>query len=344
MRIVAAWLAGGYAAVWVVARNSSFLFLLLLSWLMAIAMDPPVAALMRRGLRRGAATGAVMAILLLAGTAFLALFGGILLSQATSLIQAVPNIVTHIADWLNTTFKLSLDSTKLTDLLNVTPTQIAKWAGNFAGGLVGVITMLLGGLFQFFTLLLFAFYITAEGPSMRRVIGSWLSPRAQQVFVTTWDIAVQKTGGFVVSRLILAAISSVAHSTAYAVMGIPYWLPMGLITGTTSQFIPTVGTYLGALVPMAIAFYQDPLDVLWIGAFAATYQQLENYMLAPRISKRTMNIHPAVAFGSVILFSNLFGGVGALISIPLAAAIVAVVDTYGHRYDLIEELSPTMRN
>ena len=81
-----------------------------------------------------------------------------------------------------------------------------------------------------------------------------------------------------------------------------------------------------------------------IGAFAATYQQLENYMLAPRISKRTMNIHPAVAFSSVILFSNLFGGVGALISIPLAAAIVAVVDTYGHRYDLIEELSPDLRS
>lgn len=339
MRLIAAWAFAAYATMWVVQRNAAFLFLLLLAWLMAIAMDPPINALMRRGMRRSGATGVVLLGLILSGSAFIALFGGVLLSQATSLIQAVPNIVTHIVDWVNLTFKLQVDPTKLTDTLNVTPTQIAKWAGNFAGGLVGIISMLVGGLFQFFTLLLFAYYIAAEGPSMRRVIGSWLSPRVQLVFVTTWDIAVQKTGGFVVSRLVLAAISSVAHSTAYAVMGIHYWLPMGMITGITSQFIPTVGTYLGALVPMAIAFYQDPMDVVWIAVFAGVYQQFENYLLAPRISKRTMNIHPAVAFGSVILFSNLFGGIGALISIPLAAAIVAVVDTYGHRYDLIEELS-----
>lgn len=339
LRVVAYWVVGGYIAMWVVARNESFLFLLLLAWLAAVAMDPPIRKLTDRGMRRGAATGAVMLSVTVVLVGFLALFGGVLLSQATGLIQAVPSIVTHFVEWADRTFGLTLNAKSLTDSLNVTPTQIAKWASSFAGGLVGVVSLLVGGIFQLFTMLLFAFYIAAEGPEMRRVIGSWLSPRAQLVFVRTWDIAVEKTGGFVVSRLVLAAISSVAHSTAYAVIGVPYWLAMGIITGTTSQFIPTVGTYLGALVPMAVAFYVDPMNLLWIALFATGYQQVENYFLAPRISKRTMNIHPAIAFGSVLLFTNLFGAIGALISIPLAAAIVAVVDTYGKRYELIDELS-----
>ena len=339
MRIIAAWVAGAYLLVWVVGRNESLLFLLLLSWLTAVAMDPPIRRLTERGMKRGAATGVVLLGLLLALLAFFGLFGGVLLTQATGLIESVPTIVTHIVEWADRTFGLTLDPAKLTDSLNVTPSQIAKWAGSFAGGVMGVVSLLIGGLFQLLTMLLFAYYIAAEGPEMRRVIGSWLSPRAQLVFVTTWDIAVEKTGGFVVSRLLLAAMSSVAHSAAYAVIGVPYWLAMGIITGTTSQFIPTVGTYLGALVPMAVAFYQDPMHVLWIAVFASAYQQVENYVLAPRISKRTMNIHPAIAFGSVLVFANLFGAIGALISIPLAAAIVAVVDTYGHRYELIDELS-----
>ena len=136
-----------------------------------------------------------------------------------------------------------------------------------------------------------------------------------------------KTGGFVVSRLLLATISACVHSTAFAIIGVSYWLPLGILTGLTGQFIPTVGSYLGALVPMLVSLYQSPMDAVYIAIFASIYQQIENYLLAPRISKRTMDIHPAVAFAAVIVFSNLFGAMGALISIPLAAALVSIVDT-----------------
>ena len=95
---------------------------------------------------------------------------------------------------------------------------------------------------------------------------------------------------------------------------------MGLI----SQFIPTVGTYLAIALPALIAMLSDqPLDAVWVIIFATVYQQIENYFFAPRISARTMDIHPAVAFGSVIAGAALFGPIGALIGIPVAAAILA---------------------
>lgn len=338
LRTITIWLILIVVGQWVFAKNLHFIFLLLMAWLIAIAMEPAIMWLSKRGIKRGGATGIVLLALILFGVIFLALFGGVLFSQASSLIQALPNLVTNVVDWLNTTFKLTLDPNRIIDQLNVSPNQIANWASGVAGGVVGVLSSLIGGVFQALTLLLFTFYMAAEGPKARRIIGSWLSPRVQDIFVTTWDIATAKTGGFVVSKLVMAALSAAAHATFFALIGVPYWLAMGLITGITSQFIPTVGTYLGILIPILIAVFNNPMSVLWIIIFAAIYQQIENYILSPRISRMTMDIHPAIAFGSVILFANLFGALGALVAIPLAAAMVAIVDTYGHRYELIEQL------
>lgn len=339
LRTITLWLVLIVAGQWAIAKNLHFLFLLLMAWLVAIAMEPAINWLAQHGLKRGAATGVVLIALILSGLLFLGLFGGVLFSQASSLIQALPNLVTNVVDWINTTFKLTLDPNKIIDQLNISPSQIANWASGVAGGVVGVLSSLIGGVFQGLTLLLFTYYFAAEGPKTRRMIGAWLSPRAQDIFVTTWDIATAKTGGFVVSKLVMAAVSATAHSAFFAFIGVPYWLAMGLITGITSQFIPTVGTYLGILIPILIAVFHDPMSVVWIILFAGVYQQFENYILSPRISRMTMDIHPALAFGSVILFANLFGALGALVAIPLAAALVAIVDTYGHRYELIDQLA-----
>ena len=141
-----------------------------------------------------------------------------------------------------------------------------------------------------------------------------------------------------VSKVIMALASATAHSIFFAAIGLPYWLPLGLITGITSQFIPTIGTYLGIMIPLLFAAFTHPIDALFIAIFATVYQQFENYLLSPRLSKITMDIHPAIAFGSVIIFANLFGAIGAIVSIPLAAALVSIFNTYGMRYELIPEL------
>lgn len=339
LRQLTIWIVLVVIGNWAIGKNLKFIFLLMMAWLLAIAMEPAITWLHARGMKRGGATGVVLIGVLTSALLFLGLFGSILFSQASSLIQSLPNVVTSAVDWLNSTFTLHLNPNEVVDQLNISPSQIATWASGVAGGVVGVLTSLIGGIFQLLTLMLFAFYFAAEGPQLRRMIGSWLSPKYQDVFVTAWDVATAKTGGFVVSKLVMAAVSTAAHATFFALIGVPYWLAMALITGITSQFIPTVGTYLGILIPIVIVIFENPLSVVWIGIFAAIYQQFENYVLSPRISRMTMDIHPAVAFGSVILFANLFGAMGALVAIPLAAAIVSIIDTYGHRYELIEQLA-----
>jgi predicted PurR-regulated permease PerM len=121
-------------------------------------------------------------------------------------------------------------------------------------------------------------------------------------------------------------------------LDVPYWLPLGIFTGLVSQFVPTVGTYIGGVIPAIVAVVNDPKDGLFVVIFVLIYQQIENYLFTPRISSWTMDIHPAVAFASVIVFAGFFGAIGALIGIPIAAAIISIVQTYGKRYELIPEL------
>lgn len=327
--------------IWVFESIASFLFLLLLAWLFGVALEPIVGWLSRRGMRRGLATGIAMVAFVLLAIAFIAAFGGLLVAQLSQLIQEVPTIIDRAADWASRTFERDIDPNAIAKQFNISTTQIASWASNVAGGVLGILTTTVGLVFQGFTLLLFAFYFSADGPRLRRTIASWLPTGRQQVFATVWDITVQKTGAFVVSRLLLALVSAFFMSVFLLVIGVPYWLPLGLFTGIVSQFIPTIGTYLGILLPALVAVFNDPLDVVWIVIFGTVYQQVENYFLSPRISAATLDIHPAVAFASVIVGASLAGAMGAIIAIPIAAAITAIVETYGRRYELIPTLVET---
>jgi predicted PurR-regulated permease PerM len=324
-------------AEWSFTQLRSFLGLLFLAWMFAIAVEPVVNALERRGMRRGLATGIVLFGLLLAVIGFFAVFGTVLVDQLTQLIASAPSVVRSLVDWANRTFGTDLRPADILDSLNLTPERIQELVGKLTPGILGIVSSVVGWVFQALTLLLFAFYMSAEGPALRRTVSRRFPPRQQQVILTVWAIAVAKAGGYVFSRLVLAVLSSVFTGILLAVLGVPYWLPLALWTGLVSQFIPTIGTYLAIAVPALVALAEQPADAIWVVGFGVVYQQLENYLFAPRITARSVDIHPAVAFGSVIVGAALFGPLGALVSIPVVATIEAVIDTYGHRYELIPD-------
>ena len=323
---------------WAFNKSKDFLFLILLAWLIGIAITPIVEKLTKYGIKRGLSTFLVLLILVGLVVGFIASFGQLLASQLASLITQIPSLIEGFSEWLNKSFDLNLSSANIEESLNISNSQIAQFAQNIAGGIFGLVTSIVGFLFNIFTLLLFAYYFASETPKIRRSIASWLPAKQQLVFTTVWKVATEKTGGFVISRVILAAINSVFTSVFLLVIEVPYWLPLGLFTGIISQFIPTIGSYLGGLIPAIVALVNEPVDGLLVVIFVTIYQQIENYVLTPRISSMTMNIHPAVAFASVIVFASFFGPIGALIGVPIAAAVIALIQTYGKRYELIDEL------
>ncbi len=322
-------------AWWLVLRLRGLLVMLLVALFISFALEPAVNWLAERGWRRGAATLLVMAVLLVAIGIFVWAMGSVLVNQITDFVDEAPRYIEDAEDWVNDTFDAEVETDDLIEEFQEGGTA-QEFAANLGLNIVSAGATVLAVLFQVLTIALFTFYLVADGPRLRRAILSVL-PRDRQVEVLrVWEIAIEKTGGYIYSRGVLAFFSTIVHWIAFAIIGIPFPLPLALWVGLMSQFIPTIGTYIAGALPLLIAVIEEPIDALWVLIVIVVYQQVENYLLAPPIQAETMDIHPAVAFGGVIAGASILGPIGALLALPAAATLQAFVSTYVQRHEVVE--------
>ncbi|MCZ7536848.1 MAG: AI-2E family transporter [Acidimicrobiia bacterium] len=241
-----------------------------------------------------------------------------------------------IEDWANDRFDANIEFDDVISDLKDPQGTARQFANDLAGNVVSFSVRALGVVFQIFTVILFTFYLVADGPRLRRAICSVLPPDRQRNVLRAWELAIEKTGGYLYSRVLLAGLSALAHWIALSIIGVPYALALALWVGVISQFIPVVGTYLAGALAVLIAVLNDPVDGVWTLGTVVVYQQIENYLFAPRVTAHTLSIHPAVAFACVIAGAGLIGPVGALLALPAAAVIQAFISTIGERHEVVE--------
>ncbi|MBB2986885.1 AI-2E family transporter [Terracoccus luteus] len=324
---------------WVLEDAGTVIFTLVLSLIASVAMEPAVRRLSRH-MRRGAATGIVMVTTLVAVVGFLWVFGRLLGEQLATLAASVPGFVSALTLWADTTFDITIDYGSLIDDLGLGTATLTTLAQNLAGGLLGVLVSVVGAAFSTVTFAFFTFYFSADGPRLRRWVGRLVPQRQQAVFGTAWDLAVAKTGGYVSARLVLALISGTLHGAFMLLIGMPYWLALGVWTGLVAQFVPTVGTYVAIVLPVVVGLLGDqPWQGLAVLAFAVVYQQIENVTIEPRISAQAVDVHPAVSFASVMFGAALFGVAGAFVAVPVAALMLALFGIYSQKYELVPHLA-----
>ena len=333
--IVSIWLI----AAWVVGVVQHFLFLILLAWLAAIALEPAIRWFLRRRVRRTRATAAVAIPVVLVAVGLVVLFEQMLFDQVAQLVRSAPATVRSIVDQLNSTFGLALDASQIIVTLKLEPDQIQGVANDLALGALGWLGALVVIVFDLVTVAVFMFYIAAAGPRLIQEVAVWLPPDRQPILGEIWDIAEQKTGGYVASKVVLALLSAVFHGIFFWAIGLSGWLPLALLAGITAQFVPVIGTYIGVAAPVVVALAERPILAVWIVLFAIVYQQIETYVLTPRISQRTMEVNPAIALAAVFIGAAIWGPIGAIIGVPIAAVVVSVIQTYGRRYELVPHLA-----
>ncbi|MGW6284981.1 AI-2E family transporter [Streptomyces sp. NPDC055107] len=308
----------------------------LIAFFLALAIEPAVGRMAGRGMRRGLATFLVFLVLMIFGVGFVVLLGSMLAGQIVDMVDEFPKYIDSVINWVNQTFRTELSRVEVQDSL-LHSDWLQKYVQNSATGVLDVSTTVLGGLFRLLTIFLFSFYFAADGPRLRRALCSVLPPARQTEVLRAWEIAVDKTGGYIYSRGLMALISGVAHYVLLVILGVPYAPALAVWVGLVSQFIPTIGTYLAGALPMLIAFTVDPWYALYVLGFVVIYQQFENYVLQPKLTAKTVDIHPAVAFGSVIAGTALLGAVGALVAIPAIATLQAFLGAYVKRYDVTDD-------
>ncbi|RSO04038.1 AI-2E family transporter [Streptomyces sp. WAC 06783] len=324
-------------ASWAFHQLISLLLNVLIAFFLALAVEPAVDWMAARGMRRGGATALVFLGILVGTAGFFALLGSMLAGQIATMVQEFPQYLDSVISWINSTFHSHLSRVEVQNNL-LKSDWLQKYVQDSANNVLAVSATVLGSLFNLLTVALFSFYFAADGPRLRRALCSVLPPSRQAEVLRAWEIAVAKTGGYLYSRGLMALISGIAHYVLLEILGVPYAPALGMWVGLVSQFIPTIGTYLAGALPILLAFTVNPWYALWVFGFVVIYQQFENYLLQPRITAKTVDIHPAVAFGSVIAGTALMGAVGALIAIPATATLQAFLGAYVKRYEVTDDV------
>lgn len=305
---------------------------LLIAFFLSLVLEPTVVWLVRHGWRRGVAAGTALIGSVVVVLGVLGLFGNLFVQQAIALFEAVPALYEEVGAWLEARFSLDLPGV---DELVAQATR--RWGDDLASGALLVGGALVGAVFAMLTILLVTYYLLAAGPRFRAAVCGYLTPSRQQEVLRLWQITQNKVSDFMNTRILLAAVSTVAMAIFLLILRTDYALPLALFTGVVSQFLPTIGTYIGGALPVLVALTsQGPIRALLVVAFVVAYQQVENLWLAPKVSARALEMNPAVAFVVVIAFGAVFGALGAFLALPIAATVQAVWNTYRQRHELVD--------
>jgi len=330
------WTIGAIACWWasqlivgVLISLRDVLMIAVVSFLAACALEQPVTRLERRGVRRGVATFAVLIVLTVVSGFVLAAGGAVALSQAQSLRSSLPDLVRGLAPLLD---QIGVQM-NVEEISSELASRLQNAIEVNAGRLLMQSGLVIG---QFAAGLLLVFYLVADGPRLRRTMCSVLAPRRQARMLEVWTAAIDKAGGYFIVRGILAAAAAFSSWVFFAATQTPYAVALAIWVGVISQAIPAVGAYLAGALPLLVAAGVSTELTIGVAVFLVLYQQVENYVLSPRISRRVMQVHPAVAFFAAISGAVIAGAAGALIAVPIVATIQAVVSASIERHDLVE--------
>lgn len=328
-------------SVW--SSLSALFVLLLVALFLSLAIEPGVNRLAARGWRRGAATGVILIGVFVGFLVFIVAIGTLVGQQIADLLGNSEKYVNRTVNFLNDTFDTHINASNVIDAINDPDGRVQRFIRSQQGKVVDLSVAALGVFVKGLSVMLFTFYLVADGPKLRRVICSRLRPDRQRRVLGGWELAIDKTGGYLYSRALLAGLSAFFHWILFQAIGIQAPVAMALWVGLISQFLPVVGTYIAGALPVLVQFVDSPPKALVIVIFVVIYQQVENYFLLPRITSRTMDLHPAIAFGSAIAGGAVLGAVGAVLAIPAAAMAQALLSNVGQRHDVVDSHLTSMQ-
>jgi len=190
---------------------------------------------------------------------------------------------------------------------------------------LGVGRFVFGAVFSTITVLTLTLYFMASLPLLKENVYR-LVPRSRRArFGLLSDDILARFGGYVAGCLTIAAIAGSTGFVVLLVTGVPYPLALALLIAVT-DLIPLVGATIGAAVATLLAFAVSIPVGIGVGVWFLLYQQFESYLLYPRIMKRSVDVSSVTTVVAILIGASLLGVLGALLAIPIAAAIQLVLE------------------
>jgi len=328
--------------LWAAARIWSLLWIMIIAAFFTLALLPAVNWLHdRKSWSRGAALGAIY----LAG---FVLMGGLIALLIPALGTLADEVGENSTEWVVAASEWAEENLNI-DLVDVSGSEdalegvsdvLSRWSGDVFGTVTGIASAGADFIFSLMTMATFTFYFTAGEPRIRQATLRRFRPETQLRLGWTWDQAIKQTGGYFYSRTLLMLINGTGFFLVMVLVGLPASLaaPLGLFAGFVSVFIPVIGTYIGAAVPILVTLAAVGLaEALIVLAYTLVYQLIENTWLGPKLSSNTMSLSGGVSFFAALAGGSIAGPIGAFMALPMAALITSVISNYAESYDVVYE-------
>lgn len=308
----------------------SVLGLIFIAVFLAIALGPAVDFFVRRGAPRS------LSILWVFICVFFVIFliGLLVVPPVVDQIEAIaedaPGYIADLRE--NETIRKYDDEYDLSSKLTEQAASLPSRLGDAAGALQSVTIGVFSTIIQLITVMTITFFLLLDG---RRIVGfvlDQLLPERRARFAAVTEDVYRSVGGYVAGALTIALLCGMVTYLALTVLGVPFSVPLSVLM-VFLGLIPLVGATIGGIVVALITLLDDfPGDTIAWLVIIVVYQQIESNVLQPQVYKRTVDLHPLVVISGILIGASLLGVLGALVAIPIAAAVqIVLLDYWKHR-------------
>jgi len=305
---------------------SQVFVLIIISLFLAMGLNPTVDALQSRKLKRSSAVAVVVVVALAIITLFALIVIPPVATQANELIESAPQLLDSLRS--NATLnQLNVDYGFIDSLEK----KFEEWisdgkilTGAF-GGVLGVGRTVLSGAFSALTVLVLTLYFLTSLPSVTKIFYR-LAPASRRARVSSiGDAIISRVGSFVGSQVLIAGLAALFVFALALGLALPYAAALSMVILFVA-LIPLIGHFLGASIVILVALTQSPSKALLALILYTAYVQIENFIITPRIMKRSLAIPGLVTIVAALLGTSLLGLVGGILAVPIAAAILLIMD------------------
>ncbi|HEY8622044.1 MAG TPA: AI-2E family transporter [Dermatophilaceae bacterium] len=300
--------------------------LLVVAFFLTLTLNPLVEALNRRGLRRPLSVAIVFAGLVAAFTALGFVVVPPVAQQGGLLADHAPK---YLDDLLRNQFLQDFDAHY--HVLAKFQVEFEKLVtdGNFMsgvfGGVLGASKALASGFFAILTVLVLTLYFLSALPRVKDAAYGIVPSSRRPRFISLSEEIMRRVGSYAIGQVAVATINAICSYIMMSIVGIRYAAVLAVVVGVLG-LIPMVGATLGAAVVCLVAVFDDPQKAVIALIYYVVYQQLENYVVAPRIMQRTISVPGAVTVIAALIGATLAGVLGALLAIPVAAGLLLIYE------------------
>lgn len=305
---------------------SQVFVLIIISLFLAMGLNPTVEALQARKMKRSSAVALVVMSALLIITLFVLVVIPPVFTQANELIDGAPQLIDSLRN--NATLAdLNKQYGVIDNLQSKFQSLISDgqlFTGAF-GGVVGVGRTVLSGAFSALTVMVLTLYFLSSLPNVTKIFYR-LAPASRRDRVSKiGDAIISRVGAFVGSQVLIAALAAIFVFFLSLGLSLPYAAALGMVILFVA-LIPLIGHFIGASIVILVALTQSPTKALLALVLYTLYVQIENYVITPRIMKRSLSIPGLVTIVAALLGTSLLGLVGGLLAVPIAAAVLLIMD------------------